>query len=102
MILPFPMSNAPVRGITPGEYKAGRKYLGNLSDITGGRYIEFPTDPSDRAKIVGSVIADLRSRYHLRIKAPKPADGIEHHPIKVRVARPNLTVSAPGSYITGY
>ena len=101
--LPFPISVPNMRlGASKKELEIGREYLVNLAEISGGRMNDFTTDPVGRNELVRSVIADIRSRYELRIKAPKPSDDIEHHPIKVRVARPNLTVSAPGSYITGY
>jgi VWFA-related protein len=101
MNLPFPVIHSPA-GQTAAEYQIGREYLDGLASVSGGRPYYFDTPPSVRTDIIRSIIADLRSRYEIRVRAPEPSDTIKHHRVKVRVARPNLTITAPGSVVTGY
>ncbi len=99
--LPVPVTYSTA-GQTAAEYQIGREFLDDLVHVSGGRHYYFDTAPSVRAQIIRAITGDLRSRYEITIKAPVPTERIEHHRVKVRVTRPDLIVTAPGSLLTGY
>lgn len=80
-------------GSTSAEYVKGRDYLADLAAASGGRIIKA----GDFDKEAGLVPSELLSYYYATIQVPKSRSG--SRPVKVRVLRPKLGVTARGSFI---
>jgi VWFA-related protein len=84
-----------------GRAMANLVRLGNLTtlpDRTGGRYLADPVRPADR---VAEIFRESESYYVLGFEPAHPdADG-RFHGIRVRVARPRVTLQARRGYYGG-
>jgi hypothetical protein len=89
------------RGSLPEEYTAGRYYLNDLAMLSGGRAIDGQSILNGTAKVSMSIADELRRQYYLTFSPVGSAYVGQRKHLKVRVSRPNLAVSARGSYIVG-
>ncbi len=99
-----PVPGLPVygSGLTEKQYRNGQWLLNDLVTITGGRIIAAATpENAPNPEIIDGLMNELSLRYLLRLRLPNPSSPGMRHSIKVRVNRPDLIVTARGSYIPG-
>lgn len=82
------------------EYEIGKYYLNDLISLSGGRVSFFKNSPESQNETIPNFIQEMRLKYYLKFKPSETDKTGERKQIKVRVNRPNLIVSAKGSYIT--
>jgi VWFA-related protein len=80
------------------DYEIGRRYLQQLAQNSGGRFLEAENDL--RAAFLG-IAEELRRQYSIGYYPEKVGQKGERKQIKVRVMRPNLVVRARNSYVVG-
>ena len=99
---PFPGQrpvNAP--GTSAAEYAVGKKYLEELSGVTGGRVFRPEATPGGLAAAFEGIAEELRRQYNIGYIPQDEAKFGERKQIKVRVNRTNLVVRARDGYIVG-
>ena len=89
------------RGVTAEEYALGRKYLEELSDVTGGRIFRPEATPGGLTAAFEGIAEELRRQYNIGYIPKDEAKPGQRKQIKVRVDRPNLLIRARDSYIVG-
>jgi len=77
------------------DYQVGMKYLDDLIFLSGARHV-IGQDLSDS---MFQIIDEIRQQYVITFKLSGQHFSGERHRIKLRVARPGLTVRTRGSYI---
>lgn len=99
---PFP-GQRPVyaRGVTSREYALGRKYLDELSMVTGGRVFRPEATPGGLTAAFEGIAEELRRQYNIGYVPDEEGKPGQRKQIKVRVNRPNLVLRARDSYIVG-
>jgi VWFA-related protein len=100
--LPFP-GQGPVyaRGTTAREYALGRKYLDELSTVTGGRVFRPEATPGGLTAAFEGIAEELRRQYNIGYVPDTEGKAGQRKQIKVRVNRPNLVIRARDSYLVG-
>lgn len=96
---PYPGINAP--GTTEEEYVVGKKYLEELSEVTGGRIFRPDSTPGGLTAAFEGIAEELRRQYSIGYIPQEEGKSGERKQIKVRVNRPNLNIRARDSYIVG-
>lgn len=89
------------RGNTSGEYALGRKYLEELSAVTGGRIFRPEATPGGLTAAFEGIAEELRRQYSIGYYPQTEAKTGQRKQIKVRINRPNVVVRARDSYIVG-
>jgi VWFA-related protein len=100
--LPFPSPGTIfTRGVTAREYALGRKYLDELSMVTGGRVFRPEATPGGLTAAFEGIAEELRRQYNIGYVPDTEGKAGQRKQIKVRVNRPNLVIRARDSYIVG-
>lgn len=99
--LPGQQQTIYTRGITAGEYAVGRKYLEELSMVTGGRVFRPEATPGGLTAAFEGIAEELRRQYNIGYVPDIEGKAGQRKQIKVRVNRPNLVLRARDSYIVG-
>jgi Ca-activated chloride channel homolog len=89
------------RGTRPEDYELGRKYLDDLSAITGGRVFRPDATPGGLTAAFEGIAEELRRQYNIGYIPQEEGQTGQRKQIKVRVNRPKLVVRARDSYIVG-
>lgn len=102
---PFPFpgggSSYPAPGTTKEEYALGRKYLNDLSEISGGKvFVPEKVEGGLTAAFEG-IAEELRRQYNIGYYPTETGEAGQRKQIKVRVNRPNLVIRSRDSYIVG-
>ena len=95
---PFPR---PQSGIDREEYEIGRAYLKDIAALSGGKTYNIEKFADIKKEDFEAVFKFINPQYYLSIKRAENTGAFERKQIKVRVNRPNLSVQARGSYVTG-
>jgi VWFA-related protein len=100
--LPFPgQGTIYTRGVTAREYALGRKYLDELSTVTGGRVFRPEATPGGLTAAFEGIAEELRRQYNIGYVPDTEGKAGQRKQIKVRVNRANLVIRARDSYIVG-
>jgi VWFA-related protein len=93
----------PTRVIRPpaSAYALGRKYLEELSMVTGGRVFRPESTPGGLTAAFEGIAEELRRQYNIGYIPEDEGKPGQRKQIKVRVNRPNLVLRARDSYIVG-
>jgi hypothetical protein len=91
-------SRAPVFAIGFGT-GADPAYLGQLGDVTGGRF--FAASTADVAEVYGAIADQLRGQYAITMTSPAPGDGSESSLLLAAVVGNERVVSAPFAFQRG-
>lgn len=93
----------PGRVIRPpaSAYALGRKYLEDLSMVTGGRVFRPESTPGGLTAAFEGIAEELRRQYNIGYVPEEEGKQGQRKQIKVRVNRPNLVLRARDSYIVG-
>jgi VWFA-related protein len=89
------------RGTSGDEYAFGKKYLEDLSAVTGGRVFRPEATPGGLTVAFEGIAEELRRQYNIGYYPKEESQSGQRKQIKVRVNRPNLIVRARDSYISG-
>lgn len=89
------------RGTSAREYALGRKYLEELSMVTGGRIFRPEATPGGLTAAFEGIAEELRRQYNIGYVPDTEGKVGQRKQIKVRVNRPNLVLRARDSYIVG-
>lgn len=89
------------KGTRPEDYALGKKYLEDLSEITGGKVFRPESTPGGLTKAFEGIAEELRRQYNIGYIPSEDGKPGERRKIKVRVNRPNLVLRARDSYIVG-
>jgi VWFA-related protein len=89
------------RGVTAREYALGRKYLEDLSLVTGGRVFRPEATPGGLTAAFEGIAEELRRQYNIGYVPDTEGKAGQRKQIKVRVNRQNLVIRARDSYIVG-
>jgi VWFA-related protein len=89
------------RGVTSAEYALGRKYLEEISMVTGGRIFRPEATPGGLTAAFEGIAEELRRQYNIGYVPDTEGKLGQRKQIKVRVNRPNLVLRARDSYIVG-
>jgi Ca-activated chloride channel homolog len=89
------------KGTRPADYAVGKKYLEDLSEITGGKVFRPESTPGGLTKAFEGIAEELRRQYNIGYIPSEDGKPGERRKIKVRVNRPNLVLRARDSYIVG-
>jgi Ca-activated chloride channel family protein len=98
---PFPGTSRNPRGTSRSDYAVGKKYLDELSEVTGGRVFAAESSPSGLKGTFESIAEELRRQYNIGYYPSEVGEAGQRKQIRVRVNRPNLIVRARDSYIVG-
>lgn len=99
---PFPGQGARnQRGSSASEYALGRKYLDELSEVTGGRVFRPEATPGGLTAAFEGIAEELRRQYNIGYVPDDEGKPGQRKQIKVRVDRPNLVLRSRDSYIVG-
>jgi Ca-activated chloride channel homolog len=98
---PFPGGQIYTRGTSAQEYAIGKKYLEELSGVTGGRVFRPEATPGGLTAAFEGIAEELRRQYNIGYIPQDDAKAGERKQIKVRVNRPNLVIRSRDSYIVG-
>lgn len=99
---PFPGQGArSQRGSSASEYALGRKYLDELSEVTGGRVFRPEATPGGLTAAFEGIAEELRRQYNIGYVPDEEGKPGQRKQIKVRVDRPNLVLRSRDSYIVG-
>lgn len=93
--------NRNPRGTKPSDYALGRKYLDELSSVTGGRVFRPEATPGGLTAAFEGIAEELRRQYNIGYVPDVEGKVGQRKQIKVRVNRPNLVLRARDSYIVG-
>ena len=101
--IPFPGSGGVLgpQGTSSAAYALGRKYLDDLSAVTGGRVFKAGSTNVDLTAAFEGIAEELRRQYNIGYYPSDTGQAGQRKQIKVRVDRPNLIVRARDSYIVG-
>lgn len=93
----------PMSVIRPpaSAYALGRKYLEELSLVTGGRVFRPESTPGGLTAAFEGIAEELRRQYNIGYVPEEEGKQGQRKQIKVRVNRPNLVLRARDSYIVG-
>ena len=80
-------------------YEQGRRYLQQLSDVTGGRYFEASRDLHDLDSSFAQIAAELRHQYRLGYYPKIHSKTCERRLLRIRVNRSDVAVRARNSFI---
>ena len=80
-------------------YERGRRYLQDLSGVTGGRYFEASRDLHDLDQSFAQIAEELRRQYSLCYYPKTHGTGRERRQLRVRVSRADVAVRARDNYI---
>jgi Ca-activated chloride channel homolog len=97
---PFPSTRNP-RGTSRSDYALGKKYLDELSEVTGGRVFNAESSPGGLKGTFESIAEELRRQYNIGYYPLEVGEAGQRKQIRVRVNRPNLVIRARDSYIVG-
>jgi Ca-activated chloride channel homolog len=97
---PFPRGGRRGGGGSQADYEMGRQYLLTLADSSGGREFEADTVYNLDAAF-GGIAEELRRQYSIGYYPDNVGQVGDRKQIKVRVARPNLSVKARTTYVVG-
>lgn len=89
------------RGTKPSDYALGRRYLEELSSVTGGRVFRPEATPGGLTAAFEGIAEELRRQYNIGYVPDVEGKRGQRKQIKVRVNRPNLVLRARDSYIVG-
>ena len=100
---PFPGSGGVLgpQGTASADYALGRKYLEDLSAVTGGRVFKAGSNSIDLTAAFEGIAEELRRQYNIGYYPLDSGQAGQRKQIKVRVDRPNLVIRARDSYIVG-
>ena len=100
---PFPGNGGQIytRGTSAEEYAVGKKYLEELSGVTGGRVFRPEATPGGLTAAFEGIAEELRRQYNIGYIPQDDGKTGERRQIKVRVNRPSLVIRARDSYIVG-
>ncbi len=102
MRLPYPGGGVlGSQGNSSADYALGRKYLEDLSAVTGGRVFKAGSTNQDLIATFESIAEELRRQYNIGYYPSDTGQAGQRKQIKVRVNRPNLVIRARDSYIVG-
>jgi VWFA-related protein len=87
-------------GSSRADYENGRRYLENLSRVSGGRYFEGRSLYNVEAAFSG-IAEELRRQYSIGYYPENPGEIGQRKQIKVRANRGGSVVRAKSSYIVG-
>jgi VWFA-related protein len=87
-------------GSTSAEYRKGKQYLDELSQVSGGRNFEATTLANLESAFSG-IAEELRRQYSLGYYPETSGQPGDRRQIQIRVMKPNLVVRAKTSYIVG-
>jgi Ca-activated chloride channel family protein len=90
-----------IAGVSPEDYALGRRYLEELSEVTGGRVFRPESTPGGLTKAFEGIAEELRRQYNIGFVPKEEGKRGQRRSIKVRVERPNLIIRARDSYIVG-
>ncbi|HEX6126412.1 MAG TPA: VWA domain-containing protein [Pyrinomonadaceae bacterium] len=91
----------PPKGTLESEYQVGRLYLNDLIYLSGGRAIDVTDLIKGTPKVPVTISDELRQQYYVTFSPVGTAYVGQRKHLKVRVNRPNLAVTARGSYVVG-
>ena len=94
---PMPPVYGPGRGGTWGEYAAGRKYLEELSEYSGGRVFDSLA-MQDLEPAFDSIARQLASQYSIGYYSSNPKHDGKFRKVEVRVSRPGLVARTKKGY----
>ena len=97
---PFP-GGMGSQGNSSADYALGRKYLEDLSAVTGGRVFKAGSTNQTLTATFESIAEELRRQYNIGYYSSDGGQAGQRKQIKVRVDRPNLVIRARDSYIVG-
>lgn len=97
---PFP-GGMGSQGNSSADYALGRKYLEDLSAVTGGRVFKAGSTSETLTDTFESIAEELRRQYNIGYYPTDTGQAGQRKQIKVRVNRPNLVIRARDSYIVG-
>ncbi len=99
---PFPGGGGmSPQGTTSADYALGRKYLEDLSAVTGGRVFKAGSTAGGLTAAFEGIAEELRRQYNIGYYPIETGQTGQRKKIKVRVDRPNLIIRARDSYIVG-
>lgn len=87
--------------LTEAEYDLGRAYLKDLAALSGGKTFAVKNLPEIKKEDFQTALKVINPQYYVSVNGAPASGSFERKQIKVRVNRPNLTVQARGSYVTG-
>lgn len=90
-----------VKGTSRQEYVLGKRYIDDLSAVTGGRVFEAEGNAESLTRTFESIAEELRRQYNIGYYPQDTGASGQRKQIRVRVNRPNLIVRARDSYIVG-
>jgi VWFA-related protein len=100
--LPDPLGNDPAsRGTASEDYALGRRYLEELSEVTGGRVFRPEATPGGLTRAFEGIAEELRRQYNIGFVPSEDAKVGQRKGIRVRVNRPSLIIRSRDSYIVG-
>lgn len=88
-------------GTRPEDYELGRRYLEELSEVTGGRVFRPEATPGGLTRAFEGIAEELRRQYNIGFVPTEEGKPGERKNIRVRVNRPNLVIRSRDSYIVG-
>jgi Ca-activated chloride channel homolog len=88
-------------GVTSEEYAVGRKYLEEISEVTGGRVFRPESTPGGLTRAFEGIAEELRRQYNIGFVPKEEGKRGQRKEIRVRVDRPNLIVRSRDGYIVG-
>lgn len=97
----FGGSDPTYRGTSSEDYALGRRYLEELSEVTGGRVFRPEATPGGLTRAFEGIAEELRRQYNIGFVPSDDAKVGERKNIRVRVNRPNLIIRSRDSYIVG-
>jgi Ca-activated chloride channel family protein len=90
-----------ISGGSAEEYALGRRYLDELSDVTGGRVFRPESTPGGLTRAFEGIAEELRRQYSIGFVPKTEGKMGDRRQIKIRVERPNLMIRARDSYTVG-
>ena len=88
-------------GLDKKVYEIGRAYLQDIAALSGGRTFAVKNLAQIKKEDFQIMLNLINPNYYISIKRAQTSGAFARKQIKVRVDRPNLTVQARGSYVTG-
>lgn len=99
---PFPGQGQVLgAGTSASEYALGKKYLDEISMVTGGRVFRPEATPGGLTAAFEGIAEELRRQYNIGYVPDDEGKQGQRKQIKVRVNRPNLVIRSRDSYIVG-
>jgi VWFA-related protein len=88
-------------GISKEEYELGKAFLQDIASLSGGRTFAVKNFAEVKKEDFESALKLINPHYYLSVNSTQTGNTFQRKQIKVRVNRPNLNVSARGSYVIG-